>query len=121
GPTGTVMRVDFGYSNRDEQTSKTWFSDLAGTSVVATSAYSYDDAGRLTGIVNKNSTAATLSYYNYTYDNADRVTNHTWWSQIGTVTYSGSNTYTYDATNQLLGDGTTNYSYDSNGNRTMAG
>ena len=30
-------------------------------------------------------------------------------------------TYTYDATNQLVSDSTTSYSYDANGNRTMAG
>jgi RHS repeat-associated protein len=121
GPTGTVVRVDFGYDARNEQTSKTWYSNLAGTTVVATSAYSYDDAGRVTSIVNKDSGATTLSYYDYSYDNADRVTNQTWWSKIGTVTYSGSATYTYDATSQLTGDGTNNYSFDGNGNRTMAG
>ena len=30
-------------------------------------------------------------------------------------------TYTYDANNQLLGDGTTTHSYDPNGNRTDTG
>jgi RHS repeat-associated protein len=121
GPTGTVVRVDFGYNNRDDQTSITWYTDLAGTTVLATSAYSFDDAGRLTGITNKDSTSATLSYYNYSYDNADRVSNQTWWSKVGTVVYSGSTTYSYDATSQLTSDGASNYSYDANGNRTMAG
>jgi RHS repeat-associated protein len=121
GPTGTVVRVDFGYDNRNEQTSKTWYSNLAGTTVVATSVYSYDDAKRLTSIVNKDSTATTLSYYNYSYDNADRVSNQSWWSKVATVTYSGSATYSYDATSQLTSDGTNNYSYDGNGNRTMIG
>jgi hypothetical protein len=32
-----------------------------------------------------------------------------------------ASTYTYNATDQLLGDGTHTYSYDANGNRTMAG
>ncbi len=115
------MRVDFGYDAANEQTSITWYSNLAGTTTVAASAYSYDNAGRLTSIVNTNASSATLSYYTYTYDNADRVTAQTHWSQVGTITYSGTNTYTYDATSQLSGDGTTTYSYDANGNRTMAG
>jgi RHS repeat-associated protein len=121
GPTGTVVRVDFGYDNRNEQTSTTWYSNLVGTSVVATSASNYDNAGRVTSIVNKDSTATTLSYYDYSYDNADRVSNQTWWSKIGTVTYSGSVAYSYDATGQLTSDGTNSYSFDGNGNRTMAG
>ncbi len=121
GATGTIVRVDFGYDAANEQTSITWYSNLAGTATVAASAYGYDNAGRLTSIVNTNSSSATLSYYTYTYNNADRVTAQTHWSQVGTTTYSGTNTYSYDAINQLLGDGTTTYSYDANGNRTMAG
>jgi RHS repeat-associated protein len=71
----------------------------------------------VTSIVNKNASAATLSYYNYGYDNADRVTSHTW--QSGAT--PGSATYSYDATNQLTSDGATAYTYDLNGNRTMSG
>jgi RHS repeat-associated protein len=121
GPTGTVVRVDFGYDNRDERTSKTWYSDLAGTTKVAASAYGYDDAGRLTSIANQNSSLATLSAYTYTFDSADRVSNQSWWSKVGGTVYSGSNTYTYDSANQLLSDGTKTYSYDAGGNRTMSG
>jgi RHS repeat-associated protein len=113
--------VDYGYTNRNEQGTITWYSDLAGTTQVANSSYTFDDAGRLTGIVTKNSGGTTLSYYNYTFDNADRVSTHTWWSQIGTVTYSGTKTYSYDTTDQLTNDSTTTYTYDLNGNRTMSG
>ncbi len=121
GATGTTVRVDFGYDAANEQTSTTWYSNLAGTATVAASAYGYDNAGRLTSIDNTNASSATLSYYTYTYDNADRVSAQTHWSQVGTTTYSGTNTYSYDAINELLSDGTTTYSYDSNGNRTMSG
>jgi RHS repeat-associated protein len=121
GAGQTPVRVDFGYTNLDQQSTITRYSDLAGTTVVGTSVYSYDDTGHLTGIVNKNNSSATLSYYTYTYDSADRVSAQTHWSQVGTVVYSGTNTYTYDATSQLTNDGTTAYSYDANGNRTMAG
>src|SRR5581483_11868473 len=56
---------------------------------------------------------ATIAYYDYSYDSADRAT------QLRTG--SDTQTYTYDNTNQLLGDGTTTYSFDANGNRTMSG
>src|SRR5262249_1433094 len=95
GPTGTVVRGDFGYTNRDEQSSIPRYSDLAGSTVIGTSTYGHDDAGRLTGITNKNGSAVTLSYYNYGYDGADRVTSQTWSSAVGTVGYSGTQNYTY--------------------------
>src|SRR5262249_27647229 len=76
-------------------------------------SYSYDLATRTTGIVNKDATPATISYYNYQYDNANRVT-----LQTGT---GATGTYSYDAASQVLGDGTATYSYDASGNRTMAG
>jgi RHS repeat-associated protein len=118
GGTGqTPLRVDLSYDNRNDLTGVTRYSDLAGTQVVGTTSYSYDDASRVTAIVNKNASSATLSYYDYSYDAADRVTSQTW--QSGST--PGSATYTYDATDQLLSDGTHTYSYDLNGNRTMSG
>jgi RHS repeat-associated protein len=118
GGTGqTPLRMDLGYDNRDELTSLSRYSDLAGTQSVGTTVYSYDDAGRVSSIVTKNSSAATLSYYNYSYDSADRVTAETW--QSGST--PGSHSYSYGSTNQLTNDGTTTYSYDLNGNRTMTG
>jgi RHS repeat-associated protein len=115
GGTGqTSLRVDPGYSNRNELTSLTRYSDVGGSSVVGTTVYSYDDSSRVTSIVNKNASAATLSYYNYGYDNADRVTSETW--QSGST--PGSRTYNYDSTSQLTNDGTTTYTYDLMGNRT---
>jgi RHS repeat-associated protein len=118
GGTGqTPLRVDPAYSNRNELTSLTRYSDVAGSTLVGTTVYSYDDSSRLTSIVNKNASAATLSYYNYAYDNADRVTSENW--QSGAT--PGAHTYTYDSTSQLTNDSTTTYTYDLNGNRTMAG
>jgi RHS repeat-associated protein len=118
GGTGqTPLRVDPAYDNRNELTSLTRYSDVAGSTLVGTTVYSYDDSHRVTSIVNKNASAATLSYYNYGYDNADRVTSETW--QSGST--PGSRTYNYDSTSQLTNDGTTTYTYDANGNRTMTG
>jgi RHS repeat-associated protein len=115
------VRVDLGYTDRYQQSSITRYSDIAGTTVVGTSVYSYDDAGHLTSILHKSAAGATLSYYTYTYDSADRVTAQTHWSQVGTVVYSGTNAYSYDSTSQLTSDGAATYSYDVNGNRTMPG
>jgi RHS repeat-associated protein len=113
----TPLRIDLGYDNRNDLTSLTRYSDLTGTQVVGTTVYSFDDANRVTSIVNKNAGNTTLSYYNYSYDGANRVTSQTW--QSGST--PGSATYTYDKTNQLLTDSTATYSYDQNGNRTMSG
>jgi RHS repeat-associated protein len=40
---------------------------------------------------------------------------------VGTTVYSGTNTYSYDKTNQVLSTGSETFNYDANGNRTMAG
>ena len=117
----TQAGVSLGYDAGDELTSVTRYSDAALTTLVGTTAYGYDAAGRVTAITNKNASAATLSYYDYTYDNADRVSTQAWGSTTATTTLSGAYTYSYDATNQLLSDGTTTYSYDANGNPTTAG
>jgi RHS repeat-associated protein len=121
GSGQTPLRFDLGYTNRDQLSTITRYSDLAGTQVVGTTAYSYDDAGRATSIVHKNASAATLSYYTYGYDSADRVTQEVRWSQVGTTTYSGTRNYSYDVASELTGDGTATYTYDLNGNRTMTG
>jgi RHS repeat-associated protein len=122
GGTGqTQAGVSLAYDAADRMTNITRYSDAALTSLVGTTAYSFDNAGRVTAITNQNASAATLSYYDYTFDNADRVSAHTWSSTTATTTLSGAYTYSYDATNQLSGDGTATFSYDPNGNRTMAG
>jgi RHS repeat-associated protein len=113
GPGQTPLRMDPAYDNANRLTGLTRYSNLAGNALVGTTSYSYDAASRVTSIVNKDSTPATVSYYNYQYDNANRVT-----VQSGT---GATGTYSYDAASQVLGDGNTAYSFDANGNRTMAG
>jgi RHS repeat-associated protein len=75
----------------------------------------------VTAITHKNGTGGTLSYYNYSYDNADRVSSQSWSIQVGTTTYQGTPSYTYDPTNQLLTDSVNTFTYDLSGNRTMTG
>jgi RHS repeat-associated protein len=85
--------------------------------IISRQVPNYDDAGRTTAITHKNASGTTLSYYNPAYDNADRITTETW----GSGATTGVHSYSYDAASQLTGDGTTTYSYDFNGNRTMSG
>jgi len=60
--------------------------------------------GRVTNIQHFNGAGSSLANYTYAYDLASRLT---------TQTDNGAapETYTYDATNDLLGDGTSTYSY----------
>ncbi|HUY89347.1 MAG TPA: hypothetical protein VMV10_11480 [Pirellulales bacterium] len=92
---------------------------------IATSAFSYDGANRLTEIANTTNGGTAIDAYSWAYDLADRVTSMT-------TTTDGTATYSYDNTNQVTGATyTTNpgatqpanetYSFDSNGNRTNTG
>ncbi len=112
---GTV-RIDPGYNNRNELTSLTRYSDVAGSTVVGTTVYGYDDAGKITAITNKSGAGATLSYYNYGYI-GNWISQEAWGSG-GTI---GTHTYGNDPTGQLTNADSTNYQFDANGNRTMVG
>jgi RHS repeat-associated protein len=110
-------RVDFDYDAIGQYESISRYSDLDGTDLVVESSYSYDDANRLTNLTHGNSTTE-IANYDLTYDAASRIT------QIKDV--DGTSNYTYDKTNQLVGSDRTSlpdesYTYDKNGNRTMAG
>jgi RHS repeat-associated protein len=114
GGTGqTPLRIDLGYTVRDQIASETRYSDLAGTQLVGSSAYSYDGAERLTHLQHQNGSSSNIANYTYTHDLASRVTSDT---LNGTTT-----SYSYDSTNQLTNDSTVTYSYDGTGNRTMTG
>jgi RHS repeat-associated protein len=114
---GMQLRIDTGYDARNELTSLTRYGTTGTTMVVGTTSQAYDAAGRVTAITNFNGSAATISYYNDSYDAADRVTQEVWGSGSTTDTH----TYGYDATDQLTSADGTTYSYDHNGNRTMSG
>ncbi len=89
---------------------------------IATSAFSYDGANRLTEIAYTSGGGTAIDAYSWTYDAANRVTSMT-------TTTDGTATYSYDNTNQVTGASYTgtgqpaneSYSYDSNGNRTNTG
>ncbi len=71
------------------------------------------DAMRVTNIQHKDGGGTIQANFTYTYDLADRVT--------GAIDNCAAVSYSYDNTNQLTADGSASYSFDANGNRTMAG
>ncbi len=109
----SAMRVDFGYTKTGQLANETRFADASGTTKVATSSMSYDDANRLTGIALTKATGTVIADYLYEYDAASRLSKKT---ENGTV-----KTYGYDVTNQLTGDNGVSVSYDKTGNRNGTG
>lgn len=89
------------------------YSDLAGTTKVGETDFTYDSVGRTTNIHHQDGSSTTLANTTWTYDLGGRVE---------TETIDGTTkTFTYDQTHQLTDDDINNYSYDDNGNRTMTG
>jgi RHS repeat-associated protein len=139
----TSKRVDMTYNAVNQIATLNRYSDLTGTSSVANTSYTYDLAGRLQTLTHQHG-GNTLASYGLTYDNANRIIQSA--GTDGTQDYSYDSTnqlttanhttqtdeaYSYDANgnrtsggastgtnNQLLTDGTYNYEYDGEGNRT---
>jgi RHS repeat-associated protein len=124
--------VNFTYNADGQLASIDRFNDLTGSpgDRVASSAYGYDDFGRLTSLTH---TAAdgttTYAAYSWTYDAASQVTSFT--NSANIADYSAENvaSYNYDHDGQLTGatppsDQAANASnslanvYDANGNAT---
>jgi RHS repeat-associated protein len=109
-------RVDLAYNPLGQFASIERFSDLGGTQRVVGTSYTYDTLNRLTGLAHNN-TAGPVSFYNFTYDSASRIT------RIADI--DGATDYAYDDRDQLTGAdrsvadarGDETYTYDANGNR----
>jgi RHS repeat-associated protein len=114
-------QLTFGY-DADSRLTGITRTGATGSDTI-TSSLSYDTTNRLTNITDTDTTkSTTLASYTYGYDAASRLTSY--------QDNSGNSlTYGYDKTNQLTSAaGTLNgsnysvsYSYDTNGNRNMAG
>jgi RHS repeat-associated protein len=114
GSGQTPMRIDQSYNANNLLTDVTRYSDLAGTTKVATTSHVYDVAGELTSQIDKTGGGSNIANYTWVYDAAGRLTSET--------LNSGSPvTYTYDADNQLTGDTVATHTYDAEGNRTGTG
>jgi RHS repeat-associated protein len=134
-------RVDLAYNAVNQLTG---LSRYSGVNSVVDTSYVYDNNQRLIQLSHKKG-ASTVASYNYSYDNADKLVS-TVSSVDGASSYGYDATnqlvsashstqtneaYAYDpngnrtsggtvtsANNQLLSDGTYNYQYDGEGNRT---
>jgi YD repeat-containing protein len=139
----TSKRVDMTYNAVNQIATLNRYSDLTGTSSVANTSYTYDLAGRLQTLTHQHG-ATTLASYELTYDNANRIIQSSGTDGVQDYSYDSTNqltvathttqtdeAYSYDANgnrtsggssagtnNQLLTDGTYNYEYDGEGNRT---
>jgi YD repeat-containing protein len=83
----------------------TSYANLAGTQLVSTATYTFDNAYQLVGLTYTKG-ATTLASYAYTYNAAgNRVT-------------ANGDTYTTGSGNKLTSDGDYAYTYDAEGNRT---
>ena len=108
-----VAQINFSYDARNRLSGIT---RTAGGSGSVSSSFTYDDADRLTGISQTSSQAGTLANYTYAYDAASQLTRY--------MGPEGTLSYAYDPDGQLTGASGARaeiYSYDKNGNRTMAG
>jgi RHS repeat-associated protein len=107
------MRFDYAYNERGETSSLTRYSDVAGSTVVGTTAYQYDADGHETNLEQTSGAGTVLANDTYTYDAADRVTSKI---EDGTTT-----SFNYDLASQLTEDGASTFGYDATGNRTNSG
>ena len=96
--------------------------DTSATNTAKTSVFGYDDLYRLTQVDVTNSVNNQDYTRTYTYDIIGNLLTR---SDAGTYTYAGNNDTTSSATNAsphaVTQVGTTNYSYDDNGNLTSNG
>lgn len=109
-------RVNYGFNALSQVVSIGRFSDLAGTQVVANTAYSFDNMNRLSLIGHTNFGGTTLASFGYHYDAASRI------QQI--VEADQTIDYRYDMRDQLVsanyGDAARTdeaFKFDANGNR----
>jgi RHS repeat-associated protein len=111
-----TMRVDFTYDQFGRVLTQKRYSDSAGTELVATTKFTYDAYGNPASIVNTDADNATIDEFDYTFDAGGNLTSETDF-QGGISEDPWTNDYTFDAQNQLTGDGTNSYDYDLGGNR----
>jgi RHS repeat-associated protein len=144
GNAVAVKRVDFAYNASGQFSTISRFADIAGMNAVAASTFAYDGIGRLASLFHEQGTT-TLAGYDYTYDAASRITEiDSFLDGLSTFSYDTTNqltgadhagqtdeTYSYDdngnrdmsghvvgTNNRLTSEGTYDYEYDNEGNRT---
>ncbi|MFT3883602.1 MAG: putative Ig domain-containing protein [Gemmatales bacterium] len=141
-------RIDFTYDAIGDVTDVKRYRDIAGQLLVGRSQYTYDSLGLPLDIVHRNASDAVFAEYSYSYNHANQVTHaysltssldYTYdplGQLIGvTGTGQGAESYQYDSAgnresstnhpgytignnNQIVSDGTFEYTYDRESNLT---
>ena len=105
------------FNAASQRTNITRYQSAGTTNLVASTIFTYDTVGRLSGIGHTKG-ATNLNTYAYTYDPLSRLSSVT-------STAEGTTNYSYFNDSQLKSASgsrpTESYTYDTNGNRTMAG
>ncbi|TWT29628.1 RHS repeat domain-containing protein [Blastopirellula retiformator] len=118
GNTVAEKRVDFTYDADDKYllTSAARYADLAGTELIVTGLYTYNNFDKLSILKYQDATSTDIAEYQWGYDIQGRV------SGVYIIGH-GSENYRYDGTDQITRTTdnstytTTNFTYDDNGNR----
>ena len=110
---GVQLTTAFTYDGDGNVLTAARYAVVSGAAQLAAQTnYAYD-GGLVTSIVTTGPSGNVIQSDSYTYDVAARLSSQT---DNGVLT-----AYAYDATSQLTVDGGTGYTYDANGNRTIAG
>jgi RHS repeat-associated protein len=114
----TSMHYDQHFNADGQLLYQSRYNAASGGTLIGTTTYGYDNAGRETSLQDKNGSGTNIANFTYGYDNAGLITS----SQLN----GGSAfTYLYDSASQLTSEtnsgGVLNYTYDQAGNRNMSG
>ncbi len=74
GVSQTQLRIDYNYTAAGQLTGETRYSDLAGTTKVATTSVVYDAAGNLTSQIDKTGGGTSIANVTNIYDAKGRIT-----------------------------------------------
>ncbi|MGO9599149.1 MAG: RHS repeat domain-containing protein [Isosphaeraceae bacterium] len=121
----TPEAVAYTYDNAWNMSGLARYSDLAETTEVAATSYTYNGS-QMTGITDTNSSGTTLVSYGYTYDAFGRVTQEarTWnaGTSTDTLTYGYTNNNQLTSVTHINGSfANESFTWDANGNQTGSG
>jgi len=117
-------RIEFAYNAANQFSTISRYEDLTATSLVAASDYTFDHAGRLTGLTHSQP-GNVLADYGWTFDTGGRLTQSTSLTG-GIVDYTHDDTHQLTAATYTTTAGQTtppaneSYTFDANGNRDDA-
>ncbi len=108
-----TLNEGIAYNANSQPSSVSRYSNVAGTTLVGSTSFTYDADNQVTNIHHLNGAGGNVTNVTYVYDAANRISTQNRDSSLST--------YTYDTTGQLLTDSSATYAYDANGNRNNGG